>query len=177
MNRVTTLALTTTLLLVLGLALPAGEAVAQEKQRVSYKTPPASTKYTQQHLIDVGDVPGHQVRVYEIHRTIPNNAPMINGVKLAETWTRGLSDYTDTNGASTNYTTYVFENGDKVFARTATVVQSTGAGKATTVSVGPITGGTGKLAGIRGMIRSTGMAEPQAGINENQTEIEYSLAK
>jgi hypothetical protein len=177
MNRCSILTLVTVALIGFATGYPARDADAQEGQRVSYATPPASTKYTQQHLIDVGDVPGHQVRVYEIYRSVSGNAPTINGLKLVETWTRGLSDYTNTNGASTNYTTYVFENGDKIFARTITVVQSTGPGKASTVSVGPITGGTGKLAGIQGTVRSTGTAEPAAGINDNRTEIEYAMVK
>ena len=42
-----------------------GVAAAQEKQRVSMKTPAENTKYTQQVFIDVGDAPGHQVRAYE----------------------------------------------------------------------------------------------------------------
>ena len=39
----------------------------------------ANARYTQQHTIDVGDVPGHQVRVFEVRRTYPSNPPVING--------------------------------------------------------------------------------------------------
>ena len=177
MNGFTKFTLTAITMLCLAVALPAGDAVAQQKQKVSYKTPPENTKYTQQQLIDAGDVPGHQVRIYEIHRTLPANAPMINGVKLKETWTRGLSDYTDNSGVSTNYTVYVLENGDKFFARTTTLAHSAGGGKLTTSSAGTITGGTGKLVGIQGTMRATGAADPKAGINENATEIEYWIAK
>jgi hypothetical protein len=52
----------------------------------------------QQHAIDVGDVPGHQVRVYEVHSTYPSDAPVYNGVKVKESWNRSLSDYTDGSG-------------------------------------------------------------------------------
>jgi hypothetical protein len=52
-----------------------GIAAAQEKQRISYKVSAANTKYTQQLFIDVGDAPGHQVRVFELHRTYPVNRP------------------------------------------------------------------------------------------------------
>jgi hypothetical protein len=102
---------------------------------------------------------------------------MINGVRLKETWNRGLSDYTDNSGANTNYTVYVLENGDKFFARSTTLAQSSGGGKLTTSSVGTITGGTGKFVGIQGTTRATGTADPKAGINENTTEIEYWIAK
>jgi hypothetical protein len=46
--------------------LPAGDAVAQ--QRVSYKVSAETAKYQQVYYLDVGDVPGHQVGVSELHR-------------------------------------------------------------------------------------------------------------
>jgi len=177
MNRMTTLTLTTIALLCLAVAPPAGDALAQQKQKVSYKVGAENSKYTQQHVIDVGDVPGHQVRVYEIYRTFPNNAPVFNGVKLKEQWTRSISDYIDGNGTSPGYGVYVLENGDKFFTRTSTVSQSAGQGKNTATTVAFITGGTGKLVGIQGTIRSSSAAQPTAGMIETQTEIEYWMAK
>jgi hypothetical protein len=177
MNRHITLTLTTMALLCLAVSVPAGNAVAQQKQQVSFKAPPENSKYTQQHVIDVGDAPGHQVRVYELHRTFPSNAPVINGMKLAEQWTRGTSDYTDGNGSNSQYIVFALENGDKFFARIALVAHSAGAGKLSTTSVGSITGGTGKFAGIRGMIRSAGTADPKAGFSETQYDIEYWMEK
>jgi hypothetical protein len=52
----------------LALAISASHSLAQQKQRVSYKSSAETSKYTQQHVIDVGDMPGHQVRVFEIYR-------------------------------------------------------------------------------------------------------------
>ena len=58
----------------LGVLLPAvlvclsGHGMAQEKQQTSWKVPEANTKYTQRLNIDVGDVPGHVVRIFEIQR-------------------------------------------------------------------------------------------------------------
>jgi hypothetical protein len=144
-----------------------GVAAAQEKQRVSMKTPAENTKYTQQIFIDVGDAPGHQVRAYEIHRTYPSNPPVINGVKLVESWSRG----------TTGYDVYVLENGDKFFDRYSCVAQNPGAGKLAVTCVSPITGGTGKFAGIRGVTRSAVAADPKAGFNENQAELEYWIEK
>ena len=177
MKRSNILALITVTALGFAFALPATNAVAQQKQRVAYKVAPENSKYTQQHAIDVGDAPGHQVRVYELHRTFPGNAPVINGLKLTESWSRAVTDYINGNGSSTGYTVYVLENGDKFFSRTALVAQSDGSGKLTATSAGPITGGTGKVAGIQGMIRSLATAEPKTGFNEGQTEIEYWFAK
>jgi hypothetical protein len=171
MNRVATA------VICLLIGLPTVETVAQEKQRAAFKTSAENTKYTQQHLIDVGDVPGHQVRVYEIHRTFPANPPVINGVALKEQWTRALSDYTDGNGPGTTYGVYVFENGDKFFTRSALIAQSTGSGKLTANTVGHITGGTGKFSGIQGLVRTVNTADPKAGVNEGQTDIEYTIGK
>jgi len=178
MKRKATLALTTMALLGLAVVPPAGDVLAQEKQRLVFKVDAANTKYTQQHMIDVGDVPGHQVRLFEIHRSYPSNAPVINGTKIVESGARGITDYTNNNGAATTYAVYVLENGDKFFTRGSLVaVQSPGASKLTATTVGPITGGTGKLAGIQGISRTVTSADPKAGGNETQGEIEYWLAK
>jgi hypothetical protein len=161
----------------LGLAVALPDALAQQKQQVSFKTPAANTKYTQQTTVDVGDVPGHQVRVFELHRTYPGDAPVIAGLKLTENWTRGVTDFVDGTGSSVNYNVFIMENGDKFFTRTTLVAQSLGSGKFATTSAGTIIGGTGKLSGIQGVIRTSGSAQPTAGVNENQTDIEYWLAK
>ena len=164
-------------LLCLGLTIPASNALAQQKQHVSFTAAAENSKYTQQQVIDVGDVAGHQVRVYEIHRTFPTNPPVINGLKVTELWTRALSDYTDNSGSGTTYTVYVLENGDKFFTRTALIAQSSGGGKLTATTVGTITGGTGKLAGMRGMVLTIAHADPKAGVNENKTDIDYWIEK
>jgi hypothetical protein len=44
------------------------DAAAQEKCKMSWESPASDAKYTQQLALDVGDIPGHQVRVYELHR-------------------------------------------------------------------------------------------------------------
>jgi hypothetical protein len=161
----------------LGLALSLSNAVAQQKQQLSFKVSAENSKYTQQNMIDVGDLPGHQVRVFEIHRTYPNNAPVINGLKVAETWTRGASDLTDGNGNSTTYSVFIMENGDKFFTRAILVAQSVGPGKFTTTAAGTITGGTGKFAGMKGIVRTLGTSEPKAGVTDNQYDFEYWIEK
>ena len=74
------------------------EGWAQQKHKISGKLRAANTKYTQQYVIDVGDVPGHQIRIFEIHRTFPKDPPAFEGVRTVEEWVRGFSDYTDGNG-------------------------------------------------------------------------------
>jgi hypothetical protein len=181
MNRLTTLTLTSIGLFCLAVALPVGDAHAQQMQRLSFKTPAANTKYTQQHVLDVGDVPGHQVRIYELHRIFPTDAPVINGVKVVETWGRNISDYTDNNGPGITYTVYMMEGGDKFFSRGSLISQSSvnadGTKKNTATSVATITGGTGKFAGIKGTIRTLTLFDQKTGLNEAVTEIEYSVGK
>ena len=155
----------------------APDAWAQQKQKVSYKVTAENSKYTQRHTIDVADEPGHQLVMFEIHRTFPANAPVINGVKLKEVWTRGYADYVNNNGISTNYGIYVLENGDRFHTLASTMGQADAAGKRSTVSVGHIRDGTGKFAGMKGMLRSTGVSDGKAGFNETQAEIEYWFAK
>ena len=85
---------------------------AQEKCKVSEGVEVAKSTYTQQHTLDVGDVPGHQVRIYEIHRTYPNDKPNCEGLKRTESWDRGYSNYTDWNGPVTTFGVTLLENGD-----------------------------------------------------------------
>lgn len=88
------IALGMTIALAVPLTVPV--AIAQQKHHISYDTPATQTIYTQQHVIDVGDIPGHQARLFEIRRTYGDDAPLINGSRLKEQWTRGMSDYIDT---------------------------------------------------------------------------------
>jgi hypothetical protein len=66
-----------------GLALlPISEGWAQQKCKRSGAYLAQDSKYTEQHVIDVGDVPGHQVRILELHRTPSNAKPNCEGLKV-----------------------------------------------------------------------------------------------
>jgi hypothetical protein len=175
MNRRSMLSLTAFGLI--GLCATAA-AAAQETQTVSFKVPAENAKYIQQLFIDVGDVPGHQVRVFELRWSIPSNSPVINGVKLTGFTARATTDYTTGNGAGTGYIAFEMENGDKFFSRITIVAQNAGSsGKSTATTVGPITGGTGKFSGIRGIFRQVATFDPKTGFNEAQSDIEYRMEK
>jgi hypothetical protein len=137
----------------------AGDASAQQKQKYYFKTPPGVAKYTQQPTIDVGDVPGHQLRLVEAHSVYTNEAPMYDGVRVKESWTRAVTDYTDGTGNGSGYTLAVLENGDKIFGRYEVVNQTTIGSDGTKVAKGStvniLTGGTGKFKGIRGTLRGS----------------------
>jgi hypothetical protein len=158
------------------LCLVAGNALAQQKQHVSYKVPPENNKYTQNQLIDVGDIPDHFVRSFELHSTLPANAATINGLKLVETWSRGTADVTEGHGTAAFYIIYVMENGDKAFARAATIIQPV-SGKSVGTVTGRIIGGTGKLAGIQGNVRVLATFDPRSGFNEHTGDIDYTVAQ
>jgi hypothetical protein len=158
------------------LCLTAGNGLAQEKQQVSFKGSAENSKFMQQLTIDVGDMPNHVVRVFEIRSTFPSSAPVVNGLKLVEQWDRGFGDRIDGSGPATIYPVCVMENGDKFFVRNIGVVQNM-AGKPINTVVGNITGGTGKLASIHGNTRSVANFNYDTGFVENQIEIEYLIGK
>jgi hypothetical protein len=177
MRRTATLVLTTVLCSGVSAGEPllpiASDALAR-RQQVVFTVDAANSKYTQQHVVDVGDVPGHQVRLFEVHRAYPKNPPVINGLKIAESWTRGVSDFTNNTGASIVYHVYIAENGDRFFIQSSSAgVQGGPDGKMTTTTNGPITGGTGKFSGIHGLLRTSVTADLKAGTNEVYVELEY----
>jgi hypothetical protein len=135
-------------------------ASAQQRQQLTYTTPPGAGKYEEQHAIDVGDVPGHQVRVFSQHVVFPQEAPPVfDGVKAKEAWQRAMSDYTNLSGHANGYLVYAMENGDKVFARwegiTQTTINPDGSKVSQVLGVTTLTGGTGKFKGIRGTLRTS----------------------
>jgi hypothetical protein len=173
MNRCSTLTLTT---VTLGLAI-SPPALAQEKQQVSFNTPIENSKYTEKtENLELGDVPDHILRVFEIRRSYPGGAPVINGVRIKESWVRGTGDRLNGIGPITQYVEFVLENCDKIFARMDGIVEST-SGKGTATIAGRITNGTGKFAGVQGTIREAAKFDIKAALNENRTEIDYSVGK
>jgi hypothetical protein len=152
--------------------------VAQTRQQVSLRIPLQNLKFETHQSIEVGDVPNHIVRVFELHYAVPNdNAPLINGVKLKEVWQRGTADIAEGVGTTSSYFLYVMEDGDKFFVRNEAIIQRAGT-KIASAGVGHIFGGTGKLASIQGTTRNATTFDPKAGIaDEAELDIEYSMGK
>lgn len=172
----------TTRVALLGAALAcfAAAPAAQEKTRISFNAPASMTKYVAQHWLAVGDVPGHEVRIFELVRTFGADAPAIGGVRVKELRSVGYSDYTDLNGPATSYNVWTMANGDKIYARTQVMAHNAawtdpsmkGAENRT---AGPITGGTGKFALLRGMMRTASHFDPRSGTNDARFDLEYWL--
>lgn len=153
---------------------------AQQKQKYVY-TGSASSKYVEQHAIDVGDVSGHQIRVARLQTTYGTDGPSLDGVKVVETSTSLSSDYVDGSGRFTTYSVLKMANGDKVYERGESLARTTiaddGAKKTTFSQVFTLTGGTGKFATIRGTLRATGATDFKSGTSDNVTEGEYWFEK
>lgn len=177
-NRAACLAIAGSAVLAL---VSAPEALAQEKCKRMIDPSAAKSEYPEQHVMDVGDIPGHQVRIYSIHRTYPNDKPNCEGLKRKETWVHGFSDYVDRNGHTWGYSVTTLENGDKIFAKYSgtshTVVSADGKKKSTYTGVSTYNGGTGMYKGIRGMAREKVVFDPDADINLIETDEEYWIEK
>ena len=162
------------------LVLSPGEAFAQQKHKYLFNAPPGTTKYTQTHLVEVGDVPGHQIRIAELQSKYPGEAPVYDGLKVVEARGVLVSNYIDGNGNAFSYTVSTLENGDKIFLRTEILAHTTvvdGARRTTFTSVATLTGGTGRFKGIRGTLRGSGFTDLKTGTSGTQTEGEYWFEK
>jgi hypothetical protein len=76
-----------------------GNASAQAKKKFVSK--PGTSKYTQTHIIDVDDVPNHQLRLFELHSVYTGDAPDFDGVKVKERFARAVSDYIEGRESAT----------------------------------------------------------------------------
>ena len=94
---------------------------------------------------------------------------------------RALSDLIDGSGRSWGYGVLSLENGDKIFSRfetlVQTVVESDGSRKSSYTTVTTLVGGTGKFTMIRGTLRGAGSTDFKTGLSGVKTEGEYWFEK
>jgi hypothetical protein len=168
-------------LLAAWLLLSTGNAIAQEKHKYFFKAPPGATKYGQTQVLEVGDVPGHQMRLTETLSKYPGEAPVYAGVKVVEARGVRVSDYIGGSGTAQSYGVWTLENGDKIFARvtilTHTSVGADGGRRTSFTTVTTLTGGTGKFTGIRGTLRGSGFTDLKTGTSGTETQGEYWFEK
>ena len=136
----------------------------QEKHKISWSAKAENTKYTFQHTFEIPDISGHVLRLFELRSTWPDGgAPTIQGEKVAEAISRATSDNVGGNGLVRGYTIWRFENGDQVFNEYSNTVQAVvnpdQSKKVTFVGTYVMTGGTGKLKGLKGVGRFSGFAD------------------
>ncbi len=136
--------------------LVADVAWAQQKFPINATSEGVKSRYVQQHVIDVGDLPGHQARILEVHRVHSMKQIVLDGVKVVEEWDRGFSDYTNGVGPARGYGIWVLEDGNKVFLEWNGTAHSeatvTGSKRGTFNGATKIVGGTGKFTKMRGMM-------------------------
>ncbi len=150
---------------------------AQQKFKFSYERSADSSEYIQQQRIDVGDISGHQIRVYELKSVYKDDSVKFLGVPVTEEWNRAFSDYTNTNGRHFGYCVYVLKNGDKIHCHldgtTQAAINSDGAKSISFSGITTLTGGTGRFRGIRGTLRYSGFYDPVANRSGDKTDGEY----
>lgn len=153
------------------------ESLAQEKQAVAFSLPAGSIHYLQEQTIEVGDVPGHKLRIFEARIDYQSIKLAFGGVRVKEVFTRGSSDYTNGNGTSSNYSVYVLEDGNKLFAKDSGVAQTTasadGAITFRSAVVVTFTAGTGKFRGIKGQLRGNVVRVPGDSVAKADVTGEY----
>jgi hypothetical protein len=137
--------------------LAAHAALAQQRCKFAYEGG-TETTYPQQLRLDVGDIPGHIIAIFEVHHgPNPSAKPNCEGFKVVDKLTHGFADVIDRNGRAWGYTTMTLDNGDKIYTKySGNVIAATGAeGAPMTMFNGTSTwtGGTGRYLGVRGFTR------------------------
>ena len=155
------------------LALLSGPQVFAQQRYTITQSPNATSQFTQEHVIEVGDVPGHKLRVYEVRNEYPQNDLAFGGVAVKEMLSHGVSDSVNGSGSFTAYNVFTLVDGNKVFVRLTGTTQSDGAGGNRSIAVENFVGGTGKFKGMRGQMRTTLQRAPGADTLNVQVSGEY----
>jgi hypothetical protein len=152
-------------------------AVGQEKKKISWSSKPENTKFPFRQVFDIPDMPLHRMAVAEIRRTWPDGGgPVIEGLKPVEEIVWAVGDSVAGSGLDRGYSVVRYDNGDQTFGQwhdtAQAVINPDGSRRTTFVGTYVLTGGTGKLKGIKGAGRFSGVAEFDA--NNKVTRNEYS---
>ena len=159
-------------LIIVAVALISSHTWAQQKLPINFSGEGAKSRWVQQHIIEVDDVAGHQLRIYELQRTYPSeNGIVLDGERVIEEWSRGSSNYTNGIGPVSGFTTWTTEKGNKVFMESAgsseTVATETGSKRGTYHGTARIVGGTGRFAKIRGLLVGEAKFDTDPKLNYN----------
>jgi hypothetical protein len=154
--------------------------LAQQKYTFEERPEWSTSRYVQQYAIDVGDVPGHKIRILELQWIYNEQSQLaVSGVKVKESWARAYTDYTNGKGRSWGYGIWILADGSKIYLEsTGTTIAeptSTGSVKGSYHGVARFVGGTGKFSRIRGTMMEANDFDndPKAGYNKVETRGEY----
>ena len=107
-------------------------------------------KYVQQKVIDVPDIKGHVIRIFETEQII-SDTKLCNGDSFVSRRLYGMADYIDHDGSMSGYYVYSTEKGDQLFLKvTANSQKKAGEDLSDAQGTGRIIGGTGALAAVEG---------------------------
>ena len=168
---------TATLFCIVFSALPTA-TLAQQKYQLEI-SPPQSSRYVKEHIIEAGDAPGHQLRIVEIEKTYTRNHPKIRGVTITTVRQWAFTNYTNGIGPVIFFETFSDDNGNAFFvegtSETESRITATGSRRGTSHGSGRITSGTGKLASIQGVLvgHTEFDSDPDVGYSRNNTRVEY----
>ena len=112
--------------------------------------PSNQIKYVQQKVIDVPDIKGHVVRIYEIEQKM-KNTKLCNGDGLILKKEYAMTDFIDHDGSVSGYIIFNTEKGDQLILKfTGNSQKKVGEDLADTQQTGRFIGGTGALAAVEG---------------------------
>lgn len=148
---------------------------AQEKKKISWSVKAENSKNTFRHRFAIPDMPDHGLVLQEFRRTWPDGGgPIVEGQKVIEEIVWETSDGVAGNGFAQGYSHWRFENGDQSFGAFRGAYQSVinpdGSRKVTFAGSYVTTGGSGKLKGLKGAGKYSGLAEVNAELKLTRTE-------
>ena len=162
-------------------AFGSAEASGQEKCKISWEVPAADATFTGQHAFDVGDVPGHQVRIFEVRRTIADEPAELRGAEAGRAMVARLLGLRRAQrpglGLHGDAARERRQDLRGVLSAIQTTVNPDGSQKTEATTVHKWTGGTGKYQGVRGIQRESTVFDPDTNFNETRAEAEYWFEK
>lgn len=161
-------------LLVLSAVAGAAEV---ERRPLSYDAAAAELASVRRYQIEVGDVPRHLLRLYDLRRIFTRRPPVFDGVAATEMRERGTADLIDEDGTESAYVTYLLADGNQVFGRYAGTMRSSrwpdGSWHHEIRGRIELTGGTGKYQRIRGSVTVRYVLDPGAESSQGESAGEY----
>jgi hypothetical protein len=155
----------------------AAQAAEPERHPLAYGLDGGATRYVRQYRVEVGDVPRHELRVFDLTRKFTHGTPVIDGVRLTETQERGIADLVDQDGRENAYVIYVLEDGNRVFGRYSGTVRTRrwpdGSRHYDVRGTIELTGGTGRFESIRGSVTVWQALDPGADSSQGAARGEY----
>ena len=132
-------------------------------------------KYVQQKVIDVPDIKGHVVRIFEAEQKI-KNIKLCNGDSLISRRSYYMTDYIDHDGSHSGYDIFNTAKGNQLFVKsTGNSQKKVGEVLADYQGTGRIIGGTGALAAIEGDYQYLGNFNRDKKIVKSIRKLRYKI--